>query len=266
MSNRPERPELPELPQRPALPGLPDHGALLAEPDITVFDRIENTLFDRIAGSERARGARHRLIAAASAVVLLGAGGAAWVALASPQLRATSTYCYAAADTSAPFTQVGSPSESFDDSGTATPVPYPADRFAAALDNCAAVWNVGFFEGSFSGDTSSDDTFSDDTSGDGATDDYSSESHSGPYPADGTPSEQGGDFSDTGGESSETDAQVDDADERSVSDLVVCVRPDQVPAVFPRDAQPATSPGRESSREADRRFCLDLGLTSPPTE
>lgn len=219
MTHRPELPDLPEL---------PDRGALLAEPDSAVFDRIEHTLFDRIEGSQRARGARHRLVAAASAVVLLGAGGAAWVALATPQLRATSTYCYAAADTSAPFTQVGSPGDSFDDQGNATPVPYPADRFAAALDNCAAVWGVGFFEGSFNGD---------------AADNYSSESYS-----------------------SESEGQVDDADERSVPNLTVCVRPDQVPAVFPRYAEPATSTGSESSLESDRDFCLDLGLTSPPTE
>lgn len=208
MTHRPELPELPDLPDRP------ERGAMLAEPDRAVFDRIESTLFDRIEGSERARGARHRLVAAASAVVLLGVGGAAWVALATPQLRATSTYCYEAADTSSEYTQVGPASESFDEFGNATPIPYPEDRFSAALDNCAGVWRIGFF-----GNTPTD-----------------------------------------------ANMQMDAANEHTVPDLIVCLRPDQVPAVFPRDAEPGSSTGSESASEADREFCFDLGLLSPPDE
>ena len=112
------------------------------------FARIEERLLQTIDAQQTHQMNRHRAVALASAVVLLAGGGAtAWVTLATPELRATSAYCYSAASTDSAFTQVGTPSDQIAPDGTVTPVSREPDPADAALSNCAAVWAIDFFGG-----------------------------------------------------------------------------------------------------------------------
>jgi len=116
-------------------------------PDDAAFARIERDLFAKIDATGTVRAAHHRLVAVgAAAVILAGTGGTAWVTLATQEMRSHTAYCYAQADANSRFTQVGSPSNATGSDGTPVSLSAPQDRFTAAVDNCAAVWSIGFFE------------------------------------------------------------------------------------------------------------------------
>jgi hypothetical protein len=110
------------------------------------FDRFEERLLDTVMTRHTQQRRRHRTVLAASAVLLLaGAGGTAWVTLATPELRSLSTYCYAEANTDSDVTQVGSPTDQIAADGTATSLAPVVDPAAAAVTNCAAVWAIDLF-------------------------------------------------------------------------------------------------------------------------
>ncbi|WP_223692530.1 hypothetical protein [Leifsonia poae] len=170
------------------LPPLPDGTTL----------RMERELFVRLDTETRGRAKRHRLVAAGIAVLLVGGGaGIAAVTIANQKMQARTAYCYSAPDANSRFAQAGIPDEMTGPDGHTTAIADPADRFAAAIENCAAAWRVGVFSASTA-------------------------------PA-GT--------------------------EFAVPPLVACLRPDQVPAVFPRP---------EGDTSSVHAFCTDLGMSAPP--
>lgn len=105
------------------------------------FEAIEGKILQRAQQADRHRRRRHVGIGAAvAAVAVLGTTGA--VVLASAELRENTTYCYQAADLGSRSTQVGSPTDVRDAQGR--PI---ESAIADAVDKCAAVWRIGFFEG-----------------------------------------------------------------------------------------------------------------------
>ncbi|WEO75724.1 hypothetical protein BJQ94_09970 [Cryobacterium sp. SO2] len=122
---------------------VPDNLLIPTDDD---FDRFEERLLHTLEAQRVQRRSRHRAVAAtATALLLAGVGGTAWITLATPELRSLSAYCYAEASTDSTFTQVGSPTDQIDGDGTVTPLAPVVDPAAAAVENCASVWAIDFF-------------------------------------------------------------------------------------------------------------------------
>lgn len=110
------------------------------------FVRFEERLLGTVATRQTRQRRRHRTVLATTAALLLaGAGGTAWVTLATPELQSLSTYCYAEANTDADVTQVGSPTDQIAPDGTVTSLAPVVDPASAAVTNCAAVWAIDLF-------------------------------------------------------------------------------------------------------------------------
>jgi hypothetical protein len=113
---------------------------------------MEASLFTRLERSHSRQVRRHRLVAAASVVVLAGAGVAS-VTQANTVVVSNAAYCYSADSSGARAVQVEAPDVHFLKGGN---IPGAKSRVHAAnvaLDQCNALWAGGFFapSGSASG-------------------------------------------------------------------------------------------------------------------
>lgn len=109
-------------------------------PSEAQFDAMGDAIQHRAIRADQRRHRRSVGIVASVAVATMITGVGA-VVLATTEMQRDVTYCYQDADTRSAFTQVGTPSD-------LSAVPSD-DRVAAAelaLEKCAAVWRIGFFD------------------------------------------------------------------------------------------------------------------------
>ncbi|MEJ1230806.1 MAG: hypothetical protein WDM88_09710 [Galbitalea sp.] len=113
------------------------------QPSESDFARVENELFSRIDRRHRRRVLRHRLVAAAVALGLAGAGVAAGT-IANQTQQSRFAYCYAADSVSSRSIQSVIPTLTISQS-TTTGVRPSATRIALAVRICHGAWTVGVF-------------------------------------------------------------------------------------------------------------------------
>lgn len=154
----------------------------------------EQTMLRRLDAATRLRAIRHRLLAGAIALTVAASGTIAAVTVANQTMQSQTAYCYSEPSVDSRYTQVASPSTVTTPDGEELTITTD-DRIAAAVEKCAAVWRVGFFDS--------------------------------------------------------LNAPVDDWVDSDVPPLIACVRPDQVPAVFPRGPSAAS----------DLEFCRGIGMS-----
>jgi hypothetical protein len=113
-------------------------------PDEEDFARMEASLFTRLERSHTRQVRRHRLVAAASVVLLAGAGIAS-ATQANGVVVSNAAYCYASDSSSARTVQVEAPDVHFLKGGTIPGAKSRVHAAAVALDQCGALWDGGFF-------------------------------------------------------------------------------------------------------------------------
>lgn len=102
---------------------------------------MERELFGRLERGHTRQVRRHRLVAAAS-IVVLAAGGIAGVQIASVPAISHNAYCYASADAKARVVQASRPTENNEGESAAEIM---SDRVAQANADCLLAWNAGIF-------------------------------------------------------------------------------------------------------------------------
>ena len=109
-------------------------------PTESEFDALGNTILHRANRADQHRRRRSIGIIAsiAAAAVLTGTGA---VVLATTEMQRNVTYCYQYADLGSAHTQVGNPTDLRDAQGRVVDA-----AVGDAVDKCAAVWRIGFFE------------------------------------------------------------------------------------------------------------------------
>jgi hypothetical protein len=123
-------------------------------PDAEEFARMEEELFGRLERSHTRQVRRHRLVAAAS-IVLLAGGGVAAVQVANSTAVSHSAYCYATADAGSQSAQVALPVDEVKVNGSSLQHAGISAAANLAVQHCLIVWNSGYFDaGSTSGQTS----------------------------------------------------------------------------------------------------------------
>jgi hypothetical protein len=113
-------------------------------PNAEDFARMEAELFGRLERSHTRQVRRHRLVAAAS-IVLLAGGGVAAVQVASTPAVSHEAYCYATADANARTVEASRPTVV---GSNLTAAQVLADRVTQATSDCLLVWNAGIFSDS----------------------------------------------------------------------------------------------------------------------
>ncbi len=113
-------------------------------PDAEDFARMEAELFGRLERSHTRQVRKHRLVAAAS-IVLLASGGVAAVHVASTPAVSHDAYCYATADPNARTVEAARPTVIGSNESAAQIL---ADRVSQATSDCLLVWNAGIFSDS----------------------------------------------------------------------------------------------------------------------
>jgi hypothetical protein len=107
-------------------------------PDEQDFARIEGELFEKLERSHSRKARRHRLVIAASVVVLAGAG-VAGVTQANGTAVNRAAYCYSAANTGSKSIQA----QSAPDASNLTGAAQRARSAKLAVDTCGDAWNAG---------------------------------------------------------------------------------------------------------------------------
>jgi hypothetical protein len=110
------------------------------------FARMEASLFVRLERSHTRQVRRHRLVAAASVVLLAGAGIAS-VTQANGLVVSNAAYCYAAASTSSRSVQVEAPDVHMG-GGKIAAAKSRAGSVIVAERHCLDAWEVGIFAAS----------------------------------------------------------------------------------------------------------------------
>jgi hypothetical protein len=113
-------------------------------PDAEEFARMEEELFGRLERGHTRQVRRHRLVAAAS-IVLLASGGVAAVQVASNAAVSHSAYCYAAADTGSQSAQVALPVDQIKVDGNSLHHAGVSEAANLAVQHCLVLWQGGFF-------------------------------------------------------------------------------------------------------------------------
>ncbi len=114
---------------------------------------MEDELFGRLERSHTRQVRRHRLVAAAS-IVLLAGGGVAAVQVANNTAVSYSAYCYATANADAQSTQVTLPVDEVKVDGSSLRHAGVSAVVNLAVRHCLVLWQGGFFDaGSTSGQT-----------------------------------------------------------------------------------------------------------------
>ncbi|WP_448811088.1 hypothetical protein [Agromyces bauzanensis] len=107
------------------------------EPSPEEYADLGRLLVARAIRQDHVTSIRRRIVVGtAGGILLVGAMGAAWVALANPALRTNAAYCHAEADPSSSFVGVGAPAAEAHD-GTLL------QRGVDPIELCAAVWSIG---------------------------------------------------------------------------------------------------------------------------
>ncbi|WP_353808606.1 hypothetical protein [Agromyces sp. SYSU T00194] len=100
------------------------------------FAAMRESVVNGVSAWERTR-TRHRKVGVVCAVSIaaVATAGAAWAALASPQLRDDAVYCYSEANQSSVFATVVNPEAESPDG--------PEELDASAIELCEAAWRAG---------------------------------------------------------------------------------------------------------------------------
>jgi hypothetical protein len=112
-------------------------------PSDSDFARLEGELFSRIDRHHRRQVVRHRLVAAAIAVAIAGAGVAAGT-IANPTQESKYAYCYGSANTtSQPVTTILSVHAGLQ--GSNNSLKPSTAKLARAVMQCSTLWSSGVF-------------------------------------------------------------------------------------------------------------------------